>query len=719
MGPVLEMLTILSRMCEGKRLEKSPLRKIKPLAFMFLMLSSIMLTFPFLPKAEAQTSIISLDPSSGHVNDTVQLTANISTVNGTFQVMFDEFNITSGTATGNSVNASFVVPDAVAGAHNVTVINTNATTAEKDTRTFTVTTAYYLDAPKINPPGQRQEGDSVPINVTITGGESNTTYVANVTVEIPYNTVNNASYTAMLNLTTSLTGNGTIIANYSGNFPQANASLIGEYKVLLNATLGTDSFTIGLTNSTEYHRNQTVDIKALYQPSENVTLTITGKDVTYSADQTANQFGIINCMSWAVPLNASMGTYTVNITTRGSTLKNPLDIQNFTVPGYAVNVTARNLAAEPVQDVNVTAFENGNPVYNQTSGSDGIAPFRFESGNYTYEAHYKNETVSKGWINVTGATSLDMACNLTNLRIVVLALVNGSEIRIPEAGTFLARADTPSTAENENVTDINGITVAHSLLPDINYVLNVSRYSARFNTTNIQTLRVDGNLTAWFNVTVTCPTFMLQVNVTDASNQAASDVLVKVQENMGGIHYENRTDAQGLAVFNGTFGKYQIGAYDSDGIKLNEVAVDLFQNQNISLPCQLYGLTVTIRILDYFGQPISNVNVTLHREGAMPRSNRTQADGSAMFSGLTGSIGPSLQVVVYLLDQTQPFTEGTYSVVTSTTIEIRADKYVMLAGFLVETSQLATVVIIVATVLFVLTIEVYRRRHLKPKKAES
>jgi hypothetical protein len=43
----------------------------------------------------------------------------------------------------------------------------------------------------------------------------------------------------------------------------------------------------------------------------------------------------------------------------------------------------------------------------------------------------------------------------------------------------------------------------------------------------------------------------------------------------------------------------------------------------------------------------------------------------------------------------------------------------MLAGFLVETSQLATVVIIVATVLFVLTIEVYRRRHLKPKKAES
>jgi len=716
MCPVLEMFTILSTMYEGKRLERSLFRKIKPLAFMFLILSSVIFVFSFLPKVEAQTTIISLDPSSGHVNATVQLTANISKANGTFQVMFDEFNVTSGNATGNNVDASFVVPDAAAGPHNVTVIDT--TMAQKDSRTFTVTTAYYLEVPRIDPPGQRQESDSVPINVTITGGESNKTYVANVTVGVPYNTVSNASYTALVSFGTSLTGNGTIIANYSGNFPQANTSLIGEYKVLLNSTLGTDSFTIGLTNSTEYHRNQTVDIRTLYQPSENVTLTITGKDVNHYENLTAdNSTGTVHYTSWAVPSNASIGTYMVNITSLNTTVKNPPDIQNFTVPGYAVNVTTRNLAAEPVQNVNVTAFENGNPIYNHTSSSDGTAPFRLESGNYTYEARYKNETVSGGWINVTGAMSLNITCNLTNLRIVVLALVNGSEIRIPEADTFLARADTPETAENQNTTDINGTAVAHSLLPDINYVLNVSRYTKQFNTTDIQTLLVDGNLTAWFNVTITCPTFTLQVNVTDASNQGASDVLVKVQENMGGIHYEERTDAQGMAIFNSsTFGKYQIGAYDSDGIKLNEVAVDLFQDQNISLPCQLYGLTVTIRILDYFGQPISNVNVTLHRGDVAVRSILTQGDGNAVFSGLTGG---SLRVIVRALDQTQPFKEGTYSVLSSTTIEIRADKYVMLAGFMVETSQLATVVIIAATVLFVLAIEIYRRKRLEPKKAES
>jgi hypothetical protein len=718
MCPVLELFTILSMAYEGKRLEQSLVRKIKPLAFMFLILSSLILTFSSLPKAQAQTSIISLDPSSGYVNQTVQLVANISNVNGTFQVMFDEFNITSGTAGGNSVSASFVVPDAVAGAHNVTVIDTSTSTRENDSKTFTVTTAYYLDVPKIESPSQRQEGDSVPINVTITGGASNTMYVANVTVEIPHNTVNNASRTAMLNITTSLTGNGTIIANYPENFLPANTSLVGEYRVSLNSTLGADSFTIGLTNSTEYHRDQTVDIKALYQPSEDVTLKITGKDINYSTSLTAdNSTGAVYYTSGTVLSNASIGTYTVNITSRGSTVKNPPDIQTFLVPGHAVNVTARNLAAEPVQNVNVTAFENGNPVYNQTSGSDGLTPLRLEFGNYTYEAHYKNVTVSEGWINVTTPASLNITCNLTNLRIVVLASVNGSAIQIPEAGTFLARADTPQIPENQNVTDINGTAVVHSLLPDINYLLNVSRYGMRFNTTNIQTLRVNGNLTAWFAVAVTCPTFVLQVNVTDASDHAASDVLVKVQESMGGIHYEGKTDAQGIAVFNSSvLGKYQVGAYDSDGIKLNEVSVDLFQDQNMSLPCQLYRLTVTVRVVDYFGQPISNGNVTLYREGAMLISTRTQGDGNAVFSGLTGG---GLQVVVYLLDKTQPFTESMYSVINSTTIEIRADKYVMIAGFLVETSQLATVMIIVATVLFVVTMEVYRRRRLKPKKAET
>jgi hypothetical protein len=54
------------------------------------------------------------------------------------------------------------------------------------------------------------------------------------------------------------------------------------------------------------------------------------------------------------------------------------------------------------------------------------------------------------------------------------------------------------------------------------------------------------------------------------------------------------------------------------------------------------------------------------------------------------------------------------------TISIRMDRYVLLAGSLVETSQLAVVLLIVATVIVVLTIELYRRRtRVKAKEDEK
>jgi len=117
-------------------LAKPLLRKIKPLAFLLLILISAAITLSFLPQVRAETKIISLTPSSGNVETTVQLTANLTTVNGTYLIQFDGENVTSGIATENDVNASFIVPHAPEGAHNVTVIDT--ATGENDTTTVQV-----------------------------------------------------------------------------------------------------------------------------------------------------------------------------------------------------------------------------------------------------------------------------------------------------------------------------------------------------------------------------------------------------------------------------------------------------------------------------------------------------------------------------------------------------------------------------------------------------
>jgi hypothetical protein len=120
-----------------------------------------------------------------------------------------------------------------------------------------------IDVPQ--EPKQLQEGDSIPVFVNMTGGEPSMTYVANITVQTPANLL----YVKMLNVTTSTTGSGNITAGYPGDFSaDANTHIIGDYSIFFNTTLGAETFFVGLTNSTEYHRTQAVDIKAIYRPEK-------------------------------------------------------------------------------------------------------------------------------------------------------------------------------------------------------------------------------------------------------------------------------------------------------------------------------------------------------------------------------------------------------------------------------------------------------------------
>jgi len=666
--------------------------------------------FSFLPKAKAETRIISITPSSGHVGTTVQLIGNITTEDGQYILRFDEVEIARENATDYEVNESFNITSTFvgdctfAGDHNVTLIDVTA--EENVTTPFTILPLYSLETDVPPPPAQRQEGDNVTISLDITGGASGETLVANITIQTP----TNVSYTNMLNVTTSINGNGSATIVYPDYYPTgANTNFTGDYKVFFNGTLATGKFTIGLTNSTEYHRSQSVDIKAAgYKPNENVTITISfGEKIIHLKNVTAEE-NTIHYSNWTIPSNASIGTYTVNVTSLSSnaTAKNPPDIQDFTVPGLAINITTRNLAKEPVPNVMIQVFENVTSVVNVTSNSEGLASLMIEIGIYTCEAYFKDEKVGERALNITKEESFNFTCNLTNLKILVM---DRSENRFPEVKLYL-------TPEDQTLfTDINGSTVFPSLLPNVTYVLNASRYDDKqFNVTTILRLLVNETAIAWYNVTIICPTLTLQVNVTDANNQPISGATVKVQEAMGGLHYERNT-VEGTAMFNCTFGRYTVKVYAS-GVEINETVAALFQNENVSIRCKLYGLTVSIKVVDYFGQPIPNANITLQREGLLLRSNRTKSNGVATFSDF---IGGSVQIAIYLNDQTQPCIDTTSSVVSSTTIGIKIGKYVLIAGILVETSQLTTALIIAAVIILIVSIEVYRRKRSKLQKSSD
>jgi len=711
MLPVLEVFTNLNELNEGKHLTKPLCTKIKPLAILLLILTSTMITLSFLPETKAETNIISITPHEGNVGTTVQLRANITTVDGQYKIMFDENERLSGNATGNNVTVPFTVPHASEGVHNVTIIDTIA--GEDDTTTFTVLTSYSCEPTVPKPPAQIQEGENVTISVNMTGGKLNYTY-PNIKVQTP----GNLTYEALNNITTDVVGDFYGNLTYPEDFSNgANTNFTGEYKILFNASV-VNHFFIGLTNCSKYHREEFVGIRAVgYQPNETAAINVTFIETKKTLNSTvvnASQLGIINA-TWMVPWNASIGDYNVTITSE-TTTKPIRDSQLFSVPGYQIDVYTRNLAEGVVPQILVEALDEAtNTTYSNTTKKNGLACLWLEKGDHTFEAFWNNTVkVNETQVTITEEHTYNLTCELTNMKITVK---DKNEIRIPFVNLAISYqyvTTKDSKLENGSVsgeTDLSGVFYINSTLPHITYTVNASRYERVFNTNNktVEDLPAE----KWFNITILCPAKTLTLNIIDYHRNPIANARIEVIEQMGGISYIESTNDAGIATINCTFGNYTVNVYMGN-IFLNGTFVEMFNDTSIEIYCKRYNLTVSVKVLDYFGQPIPNANVTLRREGLPLRSNITEYNGVATFSDF---IGGSLQIAIYLNDQTQPCIETTSSVVSSTTIGIKIGKYVLIAGILVETSQLTTALIIAAAIILIVSIEVYRRKRSKLQKS--
>lgn len=698
-------------MTRESRLIKLWYRRAESLACLLLILTSAFAAVSLLPEVKAETVVIEMTPNLGNIGTTIHLGANITSANGTYQILWDGLVLVSNaSAVGNAVNASFTVPPSTSGSHTVMVFD--VAKGENATSNFTVSTAYSVDVlPELAPPTQRQEGDAFQIFLNMTGGEQGKTNAANITVKAP----NNASYTSLGAITTGNDGNGTLVVDYPGDFSAgANTNLMGEYGIFFNDTLASGASLVVLTNSSEYHRNQAVDIKAVYAPGENVTLAITGTDLNCSESLKADVDGIVHYVNSTILSNASIGIYTVNVTSvSGPTRKDPPDFQSFTVPGFNVSIMTKNLAKEPVQNATLEIYQNLNSLYNMTANVGGLANLTLEAGGYVCHAFIRDQDVGTLAFEVNEtSTAFDLYCNLTNFRVTV---ADEDGVLIPDVELALGEGNQTSTAD-VNPTDINGTSVIHSLLPMLNnvpidYTLNASRYGTQFNATAFLHMPIAD----YFDLRIVCPKMDLQINVTNANGQPISNAIVNASELKGGLFYSNITSASGIVTMHSTLGRYLIQVY-ANGIQLNETIVDLNETTvNNTIICGLYGLDVSVRVVDYFGQPIPNVNVTLQRTGYQS-SGLSGADGLVPFSSI---VGGKLELAVRFVGQSEPFVATTTFVDKTTTVEIRIDQYVMLAGMLVETGQLVTVIMVVLAVVFVLCLEVYRRRRHRPRENES
>lgn len=686
-----------------------------------LLLSTFVLSLSFVIHVSvAQPKITSVTPTThiGKVGETIQIEGTIETLDGDYRVFFDYQLMVSGTAEDNTVKASFEAPNRTAG--NYTIILQDVAKNENASTWFMIRMGYGIE-PELPPePLYLQQNSSVVLHVNVTGGQPNTVYHANVSVKLPYPL--NTTFSTVVELSnTTNTGYGYANVTYPDDFtPEAHTNFTGLYLIYFNKTqnLAEHGFFIGLTNASKYHREKPVEIWAVgYQANEMTTITITfakTNELIYSDTANATEKGIVYA-NWTVPWNASIGVYNVTITGENTT-KPVKDSQLFSVPGYRIDIYTRNLAGDTVPHILVEVFDQAaNDKFNKTSGSEGLASLMLEKGNHTFEAFWKEVKVGEMNVTITGEGKYNFTCELTNMKITV---EDEDGNRIPFVYLTISYQYTTTkegTVKNESLTgetSLSGIFSVNSTLPRISYTINASRYGIVFNTDNNTITSLPAE--KWANVTIICPAKTLTLNVTEHRRKPFANAHIEIVEEMGGISYVGTTGNSGKLIVNCTFGKYEVKVY-AKGILLNQTSVEMFQDKSLEIYCKIYNLTVTVKTVDYFGQPIPNVNVTITREKMQPHSAITNTDGTATFKEL---IGGTYQINAYLNGQNSPDAATVTYIGDSRTVELKMERHVLIAGMLVETAQLATILAIILVAIFVATLELYLKRRKEKLSSE-
>jgi hypothetical protein len=318
-------------------------------------------------------------------------------------------------------------------------------------------------------------------------------------------------------------------------------------------------------------------------------------------------------------------------------------------------------------------------------------------------------------VNVTEASTFDLACELTNLKIVVK---DKSEFLIPSVNLnityqYTTRDGSSETGEALGQTDFSGTFSLASTLPRIDYKIGASVYGIVFNSENNTFSNIPA--VATYEITILLPSRNLTLNVLDYNLEAIPSARLAFAEQTSGIFQAASTDDAGAAVVEIAFGKYQLKVY-KDNVLLNETIIEAFSDKQVDVRCILYNLQVSAVVVDYFGQPIPNANVVYRGPDGKSQSETTQTDGVATFAKV---LGGDAQIIAYLSGREDYFESINLQVASPTAVQIRMGKYVLLGSLVMETSLFASLIIIFAVVAVFLVWEVYRRKRVKPAKTQG
>jgi len=680
-------------------------------AYIAISLSLLFITILFSaasPPAVASPVTLHLNPTEGFVGSSVSVDGQLD-VEGPYRILWDGTIVKNGTATGGSprVSDSFTVPVAPVGFHNVTLFDVNAGNTSIPVA-FRVVTFFGLTIT----PKRVQEGDSVNLNINVTGGISSKRYLFSVEVSPPKGT----KYTANIELNTDSLGSGTSALTYPDNFSGGATKLVGIYNVNVNSTLIVGNFTVGITDKFTYRRMETAQIKAVgYMASETVTVDIKYYAVSvkgFPHTLNATTDGVVTD-SWLIAINQTLGRYVASVTSASTngTAKLVGDSQEFEVTHATYNVTVHvlDLAEKPLADITVNAYNvtSNSLVKAALSNSTGLCILAVDAWNYTFRALYNNVAVGELQnVTVLNTTDITLRTNMSNIQVKVLTEDGFSLPLVQATLTF-----NYTTVDNQTYpgswqffTNASGVADIDRVYPHLNYTLKLRRYNILFQTTNMTNLP----LQPWTNLTVTCPSYNLNLEVLDSQRKPLAGANVNLTDVGSGILVsQGRTGDAGELTLRQTLGSYELEVYGYQveigrTLTYNITAVYLKEDgQKLQVICTTYNIDAYIRVVDYFGQPVSNVAVTMIYGGAT-LERATDSRGMVTLPKVGGQYMISVYAAGKLL------TVESKNITKPGEYLIKINNTAMLAGYPVELIQLVSLIAVLVTLLLLSAVLLYR-----------
>jgi 5-hydroxyisourate hydrolase-like protein (transthyretin family) len=444
-------------------------------------------------------------------------------------------------------------------------------------------------------------------------------------------------------------------------------------------------------------KNTTITVKIQQAPpNQNLTLGVnvtnpsgssSVANITVNSDDEGSGNSSIRYWRDFAQANTDLvGEYIVRV--KNLTTDKIMATATFFVEIWRVQVWAGNLANESIEGLliraqNITAVPERFSEMSDSTNKTGWASFMLAKGKYNLGAFWKGIPVGNQTISVMDDDKVSEVgwIQLSNLEITVVEKVTNKTV--PFVKLSLKYGNITERAE----TNVTGTEFVHNLIVGVNYTLNVERHELKLPIS----FQIEISNQSINRKRIELPAYTLLIHVEDSKGNPAGNVEIRAYEWSSGLGEPANstvTDPHGNATLSLIFGKYRIWAYNGT-ILIHETTLNLDQQKVLHILIQKIDLTV--QVLDYFGQPIPNAEVRVYQQKtAVSIKATTDPNGEVAFLNV---LAGDSQISVYVREQLGGV--KLLHLTNSKLVRFRLDRYVIVAGYPMETSQFVTAIAII------------------------